>query len=107
NEVGVPAGDEGPLGDLFRLALPAGLGEQGPLIAAGTPAVRLSGYGELPLEPSQDTPQRFDSETFDRFGRAGLSLILSLDASPGALEHRPQGHRRVAGHPPPGRSTCD
>src|SRR5262249_44613167 len=48
NEVDVPAGDEGPLSDLFRLALPAGLGEQAPLIAAGTPAVRLSGDGELP-----------------------------------------------------------
>ena len=30
-------GDEGPLSDLFRLALPAGLGEQGPLVEAGCP----------------------------------------------------------------------
>jgi len=47
-----PAGGEGPVGDLFRLALPAGLGEQGPLVEAGLPAVRLSADGELPLEPS-------------------------------------------------------
>ena len=38
-ELAMPAGDEGPLDDLFRLALPAGLGEQGPLVEAGLPAV--------------------------------------------------------------------
>jgi hypothetical protein len=75
-EVDVPAGDEGPVADLFRLALPAGLGEQGPLIKGGLPAVRLSGDGELPLEPSEDTPDRFDAENFDRFGRAALSLVI-------------------------------
>jgi hypothetical protein len=101
-EVDVPAGDEGPLGDLFRLALPAGLGEQGPLIEAGLPAVRLSGDGELPLDPAQDTPERFDPENFDRFGRAALSLILSLDASPGAVEHGPKGYIGVAGNLLPG-----
>src|SRR3954471_298255 len=37
-ELATPAGDEGPLGDLFRLALPAGLGEQGPLVDHGLPA---------------------------------------------------------------------
>ena len=63
-EVGTPAGDEGPLADLFRLALPAGLGEQGPLIESGLPAVRLSSDGELPINPSEDTPERFSTDTF-------------------------------------------
>src|SRR5512132_381594 len=72
-EVGTPAGDEGPIADLFRLALPAGLGEQGPLIKSGLSAVRLSSDGELPINPSEDTPERFSTDTFSRFGRSALS----------------------------------
>jgi hypothetical protein len=101
-ETDVPAGDEGPLTDLFRLALPAGLGEQGPLVKAGLPAVRLSGAGELPLEPAEDTPEQFSPDTYTRFGRAALSLILSLDAAPGAVEHGPRGYIGVAGNLLPG-----
>jgi hypothetical protein len=101
-ELATPAGDEGPLDDLFRLALPAGLGDQGPLIEAGLPAVRLSADGELPVDPGRDTPESFDNDTFDRFGRAALSLILALDGSPGAVEHGPDGYIGVAGNLLPG-----
>jgi Peptidase family M28 len=101
-ELAMPAGDEGPLDDLFRLALPAGLGEQGPLIEAGLPAVRLSADGELPIESGRDTPQAFDNDTFDRFGRAALSLILALDASPGAVQHGPKDYIGLAGNLLPG-----
>ena len=101
-EVGTPAGDEGPIADLFRLALPAGLGEQGPLIKSGLSAVRLSSDGELPINPSEDTPERFSTDTFSRFGRSALSLILALDASPGAVQHGPKGYIGVAGNLLPG-----
>jgi hypothetical protein len=101
-ELATPAGDEGPLTDLFRLALPAGLGDQGPLIEAGLPAVRLSSDGELPLEPSRDVLDNFSPETFDRFGRATLALILALDGSPGVVEHGPDGYIGVAGNLLPG-----
>jgi hypothetical protein len=101
-EAATPAGDEGPLSDLFRLALPAGLGEQGPLVEAGLPAVRLSSDGELPLDPGQDTPDNFNTDTFARFGRASLALILALDASPGAVQHGPGGYIGVAGNLLPG-----
>ena len=101
-ETDLPAGDQGPLSDLFRLALPAGLGEQGPLIEAGLPAVRLSGDGELPLDPSEDTPEAFTPDTYDRLGRAALSLVLSLDASPGAVEHGPKTYIGLAGNLLPG-----
>ncbi len=102
NELATPAGDEGPLGDLFRLALPAGLGDQAPLIEHGLPAVRLSADGELPVDPGSDTPEAFDSDSFDRFGRAALSLVLALDASPGAVEHGPRGYIGLAGNLLPG-----
>jgi hypothetical protein len=101
-EAATPAGDEGPLDDLFRLALPSAIGEQGPLIESGVPAVRLSSDGELPLEPSRDTVESFSPDTYDRFGRASLSLILSLDASPGAVEHGPGGYIGIAGNLMPG-----
>ncbi len=101
-ETGTPAGDEGPLSDLFRLALPAGLGEQGPLVEAGLPAVRLSSDGELPLDPAQDTPDGFNTDTFSRFGRASLAMILALDASPAAVEHGPSGYIGLAGNLLPG-----
>jgi hypothetical protein len=101
-ELAMPPGDEGPLDDLFRLALPAGLGEQGPLIESGLPAARLSADGEMPVEPGRDTPDAFDSDTFARFGRAALSLVLTLDASPGAVDHGPKGYIGLAGNLMPG-----
>ena len=101
-ELATPAGDEGPFGDLFRLALPAGLGDQAPLIESGLPAIRLSAEGELPVDPARDTPDSFDSDSFDRFGRAALSLMLTLDASPGGVEHGPKGYIGVAGNLMPG-----
>ncbi len=101
-EAGTPAGDEGPIADLFRLALPSGLGEQAPLIKAGLPAVRLSSDGELPIDPSKDTPDNFNTDTFSRFGRSALSLVLTLDASPGAVQHGPNGYIGVVGNLLPG-----
>jgi hypothetical protein len=101
-ELAKPAGDEGPFADLFRLALPAGLGDQGPLIEAGLPAVRLSADGELPVDPGRDTPDAFDNDTFARFGRAALSLMLTLDSSPGAVQHGPEGYIGLAGNLLPG-----
>jgi hypothetical protein len=101
-ETATPAGDEGPLSDLFRLALPAGLGEQGPLVEAGLPALRVSSDGELPLDPGRDTLDNFDTDTFARFGRASLALILSLDATPGAVQHGPSGYIGLAGNLLPG-----
>src|SRR4051812_40101811 len=101
-EAATPAGDEGPLADLFRLALPSGLGEQAPLVEAGLPAVRLSSDGELPLDPSQDTPDNFNTDTFARFGRAALSLLLALDASSGGVQHGPPSYVGVAGNLLPG-----
>lgn len=101
-ETGMPPGDEGPLDDLFRLALPAAIGEQGPLIEGGLDAIRISSSGELPPAAADDDPANLDPDTLDRFGRASLSLMLTLDAAPGALEHGPSAYIGVAGNLLPG-----
>lgn len=101
-EMAIPAGDEGPLSDLFRLALPAALGEQGPLVQAGLPAVRLSSHGERPIDPAEDRLDNFSQETFGNMGHAALSLMLALDATPGPVQHGPNGYIGVAGNLLPG-----
>jgi len=101
-ETGMPPGDEGPVDDLFRLALPAAIGEQGPLIEGGLDAIRISSSGELPPAAADDDPANLDPDTLDRFGRASLSLMLTLDAAPGELEHGPSAYIGIAGNLLPG-----
>jgi hypothetical protein len=101
-ETGAPAGDEAPLDELFRLALPAGLGEQAPLIGAGLDAVRVSSAGELPLPPQEDGSEDISTETMERFGRATLALLLALDGTTQPLEHGPTSYVGVSGNLLPG-----
>ena len=102
DQVGRPAGDIGPLAELFRLALPSGLGEQGPLVASGLDAVRLSSAGERPLPPDRDTTDGIEGDTIERFGRSALSLLLAIDGAPGSLEHGPSAYVGLAGNVLPG-----
>jgi hypothetical protein len=63
---------------LLRRALPLTLGEQGPVNAAGAPAVLISATSER--RPGADAP--VDLQRFAGFGRAVLrTLYASLDAS--------------------------
>ncbi|MGZ5355502.1 MAG: M28 family peptidase [Solirubrobacterales bacterium] len=101
-EVGRPPGDESPLRELLRLALPAALGEQGPLIESGIDAVRLSSGGELPLPASEDEADDVDAETLARFGRAALGVVLALDAAREPSEHGPDAYISLAGSLLPG-----
>jgi hypothetical protein len=101
-EVGVPAGDEGPLDDLFRLAIPAGLGDQGPLIESGLDSVRLSSSGELPPDPEGDEVENLSGEVLGGLGRAALSIVLALDARPEQLGHGPPAYIGLAGNLLPG-----
>ncbi|HET8976463.1 MAG TPA: M28 family peptidase, partial [Solirubrobacterales bacterium] len=101
-EVARPPGDESPLRELFRLALPAALGEQGPLIESGIDTVRLSSDGELPLPASADQADAVDAETLARFGRAALAVILALDTAPSPTEHGPDAYISLAGSLMPG-----
>ena len=97
-----PAGVESPLEDLLRLALPAALGEQGPLIENGLDSIRISSSGERPPAPADDQPSEIAPGTIDRFGRATLALMLALDAAPSPLEHGPGAYVGLAGNLLPG-----
>jgi len=97
------AGDPGAdteLERLLRLAVPAGLGEEAPLIESGLDAVGLSSAGELPLQGTE--AERLSETTLEEFGRATLSLILALDATQGPLEHGPDAYTELAGNLVPG-----
>jgi hypothetical protein len=61
-----------------RLAFPGTLGEQGPLVAAGLPAVLLSASGERP--PAAATP--VDANRVEAYGRAALRTLVALDGGP-------------------------
>jgi Peptidase family M28 len=102
DEVDMPAGDEGPLTDVFRLAIPSALGEQGPLVELGLDSVRLSSSGELPPPPDLDEEGDVDADTLGRFGRAALSLMLAVDAAREPLEHGPGTYIGLAGNLMPG-----
>ena len=101
-ETGTPAGDEGPLDDLYRLAIPSALGSQGPLIRSGLDALRISSSGELPPSTSDDSVNNVNPESLDNFGRATLSLMLALDATDSEIEHGPKAHIGLAGNLLPG-----
>jgi hypothetical protein len=61
-----------------RLAFPGTVGEQGPLVAAGLPAVLLSASGERP--PPADMP--VDGNRVEAYGRAALRTLVALDEGP-------------------------
>jgi Peptidase family M28 len=97
----VPTG-ETIFGELARLALPSGLGEQAPLIAGGIPAIALSSAGERPLRVSQDQPDDLSANTLGAFGRSTLQLIGTLDGAPAPPQRGPDAYLHMAGNLVPG-----
>lgn len=98
------AGEKAPLrgtaSELVRLAVPAGLGEQAPLIAAGIDAIALAGAGERRLPAAED--EEFSTETMGMVGRAALSLVRSLDEAPAQLVSGPRSRIPLSGKLVPG-----
>ena len=74
---------------------PAGRG--GPARRCGSPRT-----ASCPSTPGRTRPDNFNTDTFARFGRASLELILSLDATSGVVQHGPSGYIGVAGNLLPG-----
>lgn len=77
-EVGTGAGDPALGMQLTRLSAPATLGEQGPLDAAGFPAVLVQASGEK--GPSGG--EAVSAERLQSFGSAVLSGVYALDEGP-------------------------
>lgn len=86
--------------ELVRLAVPAGLGEQAPMIAAGLDAIALAGAGEHRLSPEED--ERFSRETLGMMGRAALTLMRALDDAPAELVSGPRSRVPLSGKLVPG-----
>jgi hypothetical protein len=77
-ETGSRSGAPRALSQFARFAMPATFGEQGPLLAAGLPAVLLSIGGDHP--PRADAP--ISRDRMEAFGRAALRTLTVLDAAP-------------------------
>ncbi len=93
---------EGVFGELARLALPSGLGEQAVLIERGIDAVGLSSAGERPLPVSGDQPDDLSASTLGDLGRTALLLVATLDGAAAAPEHGPTAYLDLAGNMVPG-----
>ena len=93
---------EGLFGELARLALPSGLGEQAVLIANGIDAVGLSSAGERPLPVADDQPDDLSAATLGDLGRAALVLVASLDGTAAPPEHGPAAYLSLSGSLVPG-----
>jgi hypothetical protein len=61
-----------------RLALPLTTGEQGPLVAAGLPAMLISVSGER----GPSATAQVDQQTLAQWGRATLRAVAALDGAP-------------------------
>ena len=89
-ELNRAGGGAGALGQLARLAFPIGIGPQGPLLAEGYEAVRISGSGELP--PPGDGPvEEIDEDRLGALGRATLRTVTALDQGR-RPEHGPESY---------------
>ena len=77
-ETGADPGGARALVQWMRRAVPLTISEQGPLLAAGLPAVLLQASGE----PGPRAGDRVSLRVLDGFGRAALRAITALDEAP-------------------------
>ncbi len=73
-----PAGSTSVSGQLARLALPVGIGEQGVFLEAGYDSIRISGSGELPPEGARKAGD-LDPDRLGGLGRTTLRTLTALD----------------------------
>jgi len=95
-ELGTEPSEEGALGQFVRLAYPLGLGAQGPLLAAGIEAIRISGSGELPPPEDQRGLEDVSVDRLGQLGRSALRLVSALDSAAEPAEHGPASYVAVA-----------
>lgn len=97
SEVGTTPGSPRALTQWARMAVPVTIGEQGPFLRAGQPAVLLSASGERP-PPAGD---RVSQDRITRFGRAALRVLIALDNA-GDQAQRPRADLVIRGKVLPG-----
>ena len=95
-ELGTEPAEEGALGQFVRLAHPLGLGAQGPLLADGIEAIRISGSGELPPPEDQRGLEDVNVDRLGQLGRATLRLVSALDSAEEEPEHGPGSYVAVS-----------
>jgi hypothetical protein len=86
---------------LARLAIPSGIGDQAPLIAAGLDAVAISSAGERPLAAADDGLDQLATASVDAFGRATQSTVDALDTA-GAADELPDPRLELSDNLIPG-----
>jgi hypothetical protein len=94
--------EQSAFGQLARLAIPSGLGEQAPLVGAGIDAVAISAAGERPQAEAEATLEQLGPASVDAFGRAVQSTVDAVDVAPGAPAHGPGTHLELSDNLVPG-----
>ena len=95
-EFGKQPGASGAAAQVIRLGFPLGIGAQGPLLAAGVDAIRLSGSGELPAPKSKQDVADIDVDRLGSLGRATLRTVFAIDQDPRELERGATSYITVA-----------
>jgi hypothetical protein len=95
-ELGTEPSEEGALGQFVRLAYPLGLGAQGPLLADGIEAIRISGSGELPPPEDERGLEDVSVDRLGQLGRSALRLASALDSTVEEPEHGPRSYVAVS-----------
>lgn len=96
------SGEPGAVAQLARLAIPAGLGAQAPLVGAGIDAVAISASGERPLTGSEDELDSLSGESLDAFGRAAQSTVNAVDVTGEPLVRGPDAYLEFSDNLVPG-----
>ncbi len=85
-QTGERAGRVGLLGQLVDLGFPFTLYAQGPLVAAGIPAVTLTTAGSRPPSAFGDRASTLDPRRLGQLGRAAQQIVGSLDEGLGVAQ---------------------
>lgn len=92
----------GFLGNLFRLAIPSGLGPEAVAMSEDLDAIGISGHGERPPAPEEDAVTELSDDSLVAFGNTTLAVVLALDSTADELTHGPGAHLTMAGNLVPG-----
>ena len=68
-----------PRAQLIDLGFPFTLGEQGPFVARGIPAVTITTDGDRPVDAFTDRAKTLDPARLTALGRAAEELVGSID----------------------------